>query len=279
MFRLCIVALLLVSPAVAVRDVYASEEKVEVDFLDEKAELVLDGAAKAALGAELSDDDVTAHGSALLSMFTNLSASKEEIASKFEMSPSLKKLVHDDLKNGPHARTNAARASLLERAKDTLSDHEANGFEHSLRRKDATPCVCFLLNYQGLKLIDLDRPRAQVYDCGSQCLNGCKSGGGWGDNKFVMDPGEAAAIGAEGVRQPVVAAKCGGWGHSDCECLDATESVQRVQRASQQFGVRIDAARQQQVFMTENECMHGCQCMDGGGADYEGLCVDERYGD
>jgi len=279
MFRLCIVALLLVSPAVAVRDVYASEEKVEVDFFDEKAEIVLDGAAKAALGAELSDDDVTAHGSALLSMFTNLSASKEEIASKFEMSPSLKTLVHDDLKNGPHARTNAARASLLERAKDTLSDHEANGFEHSLRRKDATPCVCFLLNYQGLKLIDLDRPRAQIYDCGSQCLNGCKSGGGWGDNKFVMDPGEAAAIGAEGVSQPVVAAKCGGWGHSDCECLDATESVQRVRRASQQFGVRIDAARQQQVFMTENECMQGCQCMDGGGADYEGLCVDERYGD
>ena len=126
MFRLCIVALLLVSPAVAARIQSGAAETVEVDFLDEKAELVMDGAARAALGAELTDDDVTAHGSALLSMFTNLSASKEEIASKFEMSPSLKQLVHDDLKNGPHARTKAARASLLERAKDTLSEHEAN---------------------------------------------------------------------------------------------------------------------------------------------------------
>jgi len=276
MFRLCIVTLLLVSPAVAVRNDYDAE-KVEVDFLDEKAELVMDGAARAALGAELLDDDVTAHGSALLSMFTNLSASKEEIASKFEMSPGLKQLVHDDLKNGPQARTSAARASLLERAKETLSEHEANGFEHSLRRKDATPCVCFLLDYQGLKLIDLDRPNAQIWDCGSQCLNGCKSGGGWGDNKFVMDPGEAAAIGAEGVHQPVVAAKCT-YG-SQCECLDATESVARVRNANARFGMRIDAARQQQTFMTENECMSGCRCQDFGGADYEGLCVDERYGD
>jgi hypothetical protein len=277
MFQLCIVTLLLVSPAVAVRNDYDAE-KVEVDFLDEKAELVMDGAARVALGAEVLDDDVTAHGVALLSMFTNLSASKEEIASKFEMSPSLKQLVHDDLKNGPHARTNAARASLLERAKGTLSEHEANGFEHALRRKDATPCVCFLLSYQGLKLIDLDRPNAQIFDCGSQCLNGCKSGGGWGDNKFVMDPGEAAAIGAEGVHQPVVAAKCGAYGNS-CECLDATESVARVRNANARFGMRIDAARQQQVFTTETECMHSCRCQDFGGADYEGLCVDEWYGD
>jgi len=279
MFRLCIIALLLVSPAVAARINSGAAETVEVDFLDEKAELVMDGAARAALGAELTDDDVTAHGSALLSMFTNLSASKEEIASKFEMSPSLKQLVHDDLKNGPHARTDAARASLLERAKDTLSEHEANGFDHALRRKDATPCVCFLLSYQGLKLIDLDRPQANIFDCGSQCLNGCKSGGGWGDNKFIMDTAEAAELGAEGVHQPVVAAKCGGYGHRDCECLDATESVARVRNANMRFGTRIDAARQQQVFTTEMECMNSCRCMDYGGADYEGLCVDERYGD
>jgi len=288
MFRLCIIALLLVSPAVAARINSGAAETVEVDFLDEKAELVMDGAARAALGAELTDDDVTAHGSALLSMFTNLSASKEEIASKFEMSPSLKQLVHDDLKNGPHARTKAARASLLERAKDTLSEHEANGFDHALRRKDATPCVCFLLNYQGIKLVDLDRPNTYIADCGSQCLNGCKNAGGWGDNKFVMDSSEAAEIGAEGVTQPMVAAKCGGggygggyggYGQQNCECLDATESVLRIRQVNRQFGMRVDAARQQQVFATENECMSSCRCTDYGGADYEGLCVDERYGD
>ena len=159
---------------------------------------------------------------------------------------------------------------------------KANGFDHALRRKDATPCVCFLLNYQGIKLVDLDRPNTPIFDCGSQCLNGCKTAGGWGDNKFVMDSREAAEIGAEGVTQPMVAAKCGGgdgFGQQNCECLDATESVLRIRQVNRQFGMRVDAARQQQVFATENECMSSCRCTDYGGADYEGLCVDERYGD
>merc|ERR1712014_6421 len=103
--------------------------------------------AKVALGAELSDVDVVAHGGALLSMFTNLNVSHEEVASKLKASPSLKQAVKEDLENGPEARTNAVRASLLERAKEALDDKEAIRFEQALERKDETPCVCFMLSY------------------------------------------------------------------------------------------------------------------------------------
>lgn len=223
MFRLCIVLLLLLSPAVAVRDFHDSE-KMEV----------LGGAAKAASGAEFSDDWLTL-----------------------------------EMMNGQPATT-----------PNPVSDHEAIGFGQFLQ------CVCFLKDHQSLKVVDLNRPWANdgygkeisITNCGSQCLDRCKNGDqGW-LNKFVMFPDEHAAIGVEGVHKRMVAAKCGGPEHSDCECLNPTKTAANVEKANAQFGVHIDAARPQQVlFATVKECMQGCQCMDYGGAMYEGLCMDERY--
>lgn len=271
MFRLCIVALLLASPVLAMRP---REAEVEMSADSETGietmsalEIAL---AKGALGAELSDDDVVAHGGVLLSIFTNLNASKEEIASKFQVSPSLKQLVRDDLANGAAARTDAVRASLLERAKGTLGDEEVTGFEQALRRKDTTECVCFMLNYHSVRLVDLDGVGNYGFQCPSSCLNGCKRGAA----KFKMDPMEAMELGAEGVQQSVVGAKCG-WG-GGCQCLDATQSVHQVRAARMSFG-NFDPAYLQNAFITETECMNGCHCPDRNGINYEGLCLDEYY--
>jgi len=229
-------------------------------------------AAKSAVGAELSHDDIVAHGGALLGMFTNLSASSEEIASKLHASPSLLQLVKDDLKSGPRARTDAVRASLLERAKDALNDKEKIGFEQALRKKDATPCACMMIDYMGAPLIDLDR-QAGFGNCESACLNNCK----YGDSRFHMDSYEALQLGAEGVTQPVVGGQCK-WG--SCNCLDATQSVYQINSAKSSIGY-FDPAYQLQVFGTEFECMQSCgnACPDMNGINYEGLCLDEVYGD
>lgn len=276
MARFCALVLLLAIPALAVR--VDEADSLDEDEIMSPSQLAV---ARAELGAELLDEDIVAHGSALLSMFSNLTVSPEVVSGKLAKNPELKELVKKDLTSGPAARNDAMRASLLERARDTVSAEEAAGFEQSLRRKDSTPCACFLEAYtfsngyqqQRIPLVDLDRQQGWG-NCAHTCLDHCKQGGQ--NRKFIMDPREAQQIGADGVMQEVVAGQCKG----GCNCLDATQSVRQVNNAKRQIGKNIDAAFQKHVFGTESECMQSCphMCGDGGGMDYEGLCIDELYG-
>jgi len=242
--------------------------------LDATSAVEMDMALKSSMdgAAGASSEALAMHARNLLAMFTNLSGSDGldgKIRSTLAQSEPLRQVLSEDMADVSR-RSDSVRAAMLERAKVAMSHEDSAQLESSLLRKDSTPCACFAESWNGYPLADLDRSGGYG-NCEFSCNDRCKR-----EYKFKFDPDEARFVGADGVYQPVTASQCKG----GCNCLDATQTVQQV-RAAKNFNPNLDIVYTAQVFMTENECLSTCpySCPDRNGIDWEGLCIDEYYGD
>lgn len=285
MLRAGICMALFAVPSVAVR----SEQEVvahveETDDLGQRLKLALSGTISAEEEAEAAKRQALVdHSTELLTAYTTLAMDDHEVASALLENGKLAEAVAANLQLKSTGRGKAheqkALASLLERTKSALSQEEANRLEASLKRKDATPCACFLAgaNLPGYPLkkvwlAHVDRACGSSGSCTSSCLNDCKRMG----PKYKLDVQQGQEIGAQDVTQPMVAAQCK---NGVCMCLDGVQTTSSVVVAKLALNQpNLDIVKElgpEGNYMSQQMCMQNCHCTDYNGLDWEGLCLDE----
>jgi len=221
----------------------------------------------------VSSEALVSHALQVLKSFTNLNVSSDKVASVVEADKELRTDLSIDLADRPKPRSKQALASLLERATAAVSQEEALKLESALRRKEYTPCGCFVRSWNGVPLANLEYVPGGEYQCKGQA-------------KYKFDHAEAMVVGADAVTDPVLAFSRDYMGTA---CLDVDQTVQQVQMFKSTLAPLIegdcgvDVVKETQgEFSTSEECLANCKGMcdqfDGyAGIDFAGMCLDEFY--
>jgi len=241
-----------------------------------------------ALDASVSSEALRSHAMQTLKSFTRLNVSAGKVESLLASSPRLREALSNDLilaKQASKARNKEALSSLLERVKESVTVEEASTLENSLRKKEITPCGCFVKSWNGFQIVNTDPANGWGPEGGEYS---CKR-----DPKYKMDYDEAQVLGFDDWQSPVLAFQKPYPGSDMVQCLDIPQSIQQIRQFRMalapivegnprlDFVKELDGARD---YVTAeqclDECSNLCNTMDGvAGIDFTGLCLDEFWSD